>query len=53
MGGDLKKVFWVLTAIIVLGVLTTFIINPVVSKIKSGKTSIESLDFTSGIETAE
>lgn len=51
MGGDLKKVFWVITAVVVIGVLTTCVVNPVVSQIKNGKTKIETLDFTKDIDT--
>lgn len=51
MGDDLKKIFWIVVAIGIIGIFATFVVAPAVDKIKDQQTAIEDIDFSSGTGT--
>ena len=48
MGSDLKKLFWIVVAIGVIGIFSVYVVAPAVTKTKAQKTAIEDIDFTEG-----
>lgn len=49
MESDLKKVFYVLVAIGMIGVVSVCIVKPIATKVKAQQTPIENVSFTEGV----
>lgn len=46
MGSDIKKVFWVIVALVIVIVMGTNIVTPTANKIKAQKAQIDSMTYT-------
>lgn len=52
MGADIKKIFWIITAIGIIAVMAAFIVTPIVTQIKNQKPEIEKINFSQGTSPA-
>ena len=50
---DLKKVFYVIVAIGMIGVMALCLVQPISKKIQEQKTQIEGVDFNAGVPAPE
>ena len=48
MGDDLKKIFWIVVAIGIIGIFAKFVVEPAVTKIEGQQKAIEKIDFSAG-----
>ena len=46
MSGDLKKIFWVGAAVVVLGLFLTFVLKPTYTNVKTVGGEINKIDYT-------